>query len=111
MFQTHTLMQMLAFGEPLTMEQLHADRIRTELDDLKLEIEKLKSKSAESDSARNGRFDRYLDTLDAKRIEVRDRLDSTAQAGDDSWDEVRQGLKEAQQRLAIAKLAARSRFH
>lgn len=95
----------------MTAEQLQLDRMRTELDDLKVEIEKLKARSAAADSVRTERFDRYLDTLDAKRIEVRDGLVSADKPGADGWQEVRQGLDEARQRLAIAKLAARSRFH
>lgn len=111
MLQTHALLRMLALREPMTTEELRADEVRAELDDLKVEIEKLKSKSAESGSSRTGRFDRYLDTLDAQRIEVRERLDAARHPDEDRWEDIRQGLKEAQQRLAIAKLAARSRFH
>lgn len=111
MFETHAFLQMLSGSHPMTAEELQIDRMRTELDDLKAEIERLKARSKASDSKRTGRFDRYLDTLDAKRIEVRRGLESVDKAGGDDWREVRQGLDEARQRLAIAKLAARSRFH
>jgi hypothetical protein len=111
MFETHTLLQKLVSGNPMTKKELQLDRIRMELEDIRGEIEKLKKKSADSDSSRSGRFDRYLDTLNAKRIEVRECLDATETEGEEPWDQIHQGLREAQQRLAIAKLAARSRFH
>ena len=95
----------------MTAMDLQVDRIRTELDDLREEIDKLKERSAEADSSRTGRFDRYLDTLDAKRTEVRESLDTMEEQGEGPWDHIHQGLHEVQQRLAIAKLAARSRFH
>ena len=95
----------------MNKDQLRRDKIRTELDDIRNEVERLKKRSAEHGSEDTSRFDRYLKTLDKRRNEVVANLDSFKGCGSERWTEIKQGMKEAKERLAIAKMAAKSRFH
>lgn len=93
------------------MQQLHLDKVKSELDQLREEIDSLKAKSDSSGSSRDSRFFRYLERIDDKHETVSERIRALESDGENTWGEIRGELKEAQQRLAIAKLAARSRFH
>lgn len=92
-------------------QELTAAGVRAELEELKAEVGRLRARAAEAGLPATTRFSRYLETLEAKRSEVARRLEAIREAGDDAWDDIESGLTEARQRLAIAKLAAKSRFH
>ena len=111
MFEAHAFFNLLTQREPMTMQELHLDKVRSDLDQLREEVDSLKAKSEQHDARRDSRFYRYLERIDEKREAVRERIDALDTTSQNTWGEVRDGLKEAQQRLAIAKLAARSRFH
>ena len=74
-------------------------------------LDSLKAKAESYGKSRDSRFFRYLEKIDEKQETVSSRVEAAETSGDAAWGEIRDGLKEAQQRLAIAKLAARSRFH
>ena len=90
---------------------LQQQKIRAELEQLRAELDKLKAQADESSAEKQIKFDRYLDTLDEKRNEVGEKLEALKDSGDDAIDDIKEGLKEAWQRLAIAKTAAKIRFH
>ena len=95
----------------MNQDELRRDKIRTELDDIRAEVERLKMRSAEHGSEDTSRFDRYLNTLDKKRRAVVANLDTFKGSSSERWTDIKQGVKEAKERLAIAKMAAKSRFH
>ena len=91
--------------------ELQQQKIRAELEQLRAELDKLKAQAEESSAEKQIKFDRYLDTLDEKRSEIGEKLEALKDSGDDAIDDIKKGLKEARQRLATAKTAAKSRFH
>jgi hypothetical protein len=111
MFESPQFFEALVMRGPMNQDQLQRDQVRTELDNIRTEVERLKMRSAENGSEDTSRFDRYLDTLDEKREEVAENLDSLKESGAEAWTDIKKGMKEAKQRLAIAKVAAKSRFH
>ena len=111
MFEAQAFLKLLMQGEPMTMEELHFDKVKSDLDQVREEVDSLKAKAESYGKSRDSRFFRYLEKIDEKQETVSSRVEAAETSGDAAWGEIRDGLKEAQQRLAIAKLAARSRFH
>jgi vacuolar-type H+-ATPase subunit D/Vma8 len=95
----------------MTIQELQMERIRTELNDLRAEVHRLKTQSAQCDDGSTRKFDEYLEKLEDKRDQLLEHLNGIKESGDDAWTDIAAGLKEARERLAIAKTAAKSRFH
>ena len=91
--------------------QIVEQKIRVELSALQTEVEALKLQAEEARLDGQDKMKAYIETLDEKRAEVVDRLDDLSDSGGKALDEIKHGLKDAQQRLAIAKKAAKARFH
>lgn len=91
--------------------ELYEQEIRAELAQLKAELDTLKARAAEEEAEQRLKFDRYLETLSNKSEEVGEKLESLKDSGGDAVDDIKSGLKEAWERLAIAKQAAEARFH
>jgi hypothetical protein len=87
------------------------DKIRAELAELSAEMDKLKAKAAAAKSEQAAKLNHYLDALEDTRDNVITRLESIKDSGSDAMDDIKLGLQEAKQRLAIAKRAAQARFH
>ena len=86
-------------------------RMESELKALRAEVERLKARAAQNDARRAMKLDRYIDTLSDRSDEVGEKIESLKEAGDDAMDDIKSGLQDAWDRLAIAKQAAQARFH
>jgi len=95
----------------MVTRKLQVDRIRAELDQLGGEIDRLKTKAEQAGADKALRFREYLGTLEKKTKDVVARLDKLENQGADALVDIRNGVREAKQRLAIARQAARARFH
>ena len=111
MFESPALFSYLLSNSPMNQRQLERDQLRTELDDLATEIRRLKSKSEENGSDGTSRFDCYLASLEGRHLELVDAVDKVVEPDDNNWSDMVSGFDELNDRLAIAKLAAKSRFH
>ena len=89
---------------------LKVKKFRKELDRLVKELEKLRTLSAEALPDEHTPFDQYLVVLEEKCEEVTGQLGEVNPRCDVDMDVVAAGLKEAEQRLAIARRAADARF-
>lgn len=95
----------------MNSSELQAKKIKSELSQLQEELEKLKAQAAVEETENRSEFDRYLDTLDEKSAAVSIQLESLEDTSSDALDEINRELREARQRLAIAKRAAVAKFH
>ena len=86
-------------------------KIQAELTELRAELTKLRALAEKENADQRKKFDRYLDALNEKSEDVSAKLDSLKESGGDAADDIKKGLKEAWERLAIAKQAAKARFH
>ena len=111
MFESPALFSYLLSNSPMNQRQLERDQLRTELDDLATEIRRLKSKSEENGSDGTSRFDCYLASLEAHHRDLVDEVDKVLEPDANNWSDMVSGFDELNDRLAIAKLAAKSRFH
>lgn len=95
----------------MTRTELYEQEIRTELAQLQAELDTLKARAEQEKTGPPMKFEEYLATLTEKSEEVGDKLENLKDSGSDAVDDIKAGLKEAWQRLAIAKRAAEARFH
>ena len=91
--------------------ELYEQEIRAELAQIQAELDTLKARAEQESTGQPMKFDEYLATLTEKSEEVGDKLENLKDSGSDAVDDIKTGLKEAWQRLAIAKRAAEARFH
>ena len=111
MFEPPALFGYLLGDGPMNQRQLQRDQLCSQLEDLGAEIRRLKSKAKENGSDGTSRFDCYLATLEARHTELVDDMDNVMEPGANHWSDMVNGFEELNDRLAIAKLAAKSRFH
>lgn len=90
---------------------LFRKEVRANLEMLEADVARLKARADQIDAGGRSRFARYVDELDQNRAAVARRLEDLRDAGGQAKDDIEQGLKEAWDRLAIAKKAAEARFH
>ena len=95
----------------MTRTELYEQEIRAELAHLKAELDSLQVEAARKKLEQESKLDDYLKTLADKSEEVGKKLDNLRESGSDAADEIRAGLTEAWERLAIAKNAAKAKFH
>lgn len=97
--------------ETMDRTDLYEQEIRADLAKLRAELDTLKARAGLEKVEQSQKFNRYLETLSDKSEEVGEKLDNLKGSGSDAVDDIKTGLKEAWQRLAIAKKAAKARFH
>ena len=95
----------------MTRTELYEQEIRAELAHLKAELDSLHVEAERKKLEQESKLDDYLKTLSNKSEEVGKKLDNLKDSGSDAADEIRAGLTEAWERLAIAKNAAKAKFH
>lgn len=91
--------------------EINQQEIKLELTKLRAEMDKLKAQAAKEKAEQRVKFDAYLETLDEKSDEVGAKLEELKDTSGEAVEDIKTGLKEAWQRLAIAKQAAKARFH
>jgi len=82
-----------------------------ELEKIGAEVARLKALSAEARAETRDKFADFVADLDDRRQQVADRLEKIEDSSLDAYADIRAGLKDARNRLLIAKRAARARFH
>jgi len=95
----------------MTRTELYEQEIRAELAQLKAELDSLQVEAERKKLEQESKFDDYLTTLTEKSEEVGKKLENLKDSGSDAAEEIRAGLTEAWERLAIAKNAAKAKFH
>lgn len=86
------------------------DKFKAQLDELSAEIDKLKAQAEQVGASQRMKYYEYVDGLDEKRDKIKKQLSELQDASGDALDELKAGMKDAWQRLAIARKAARARF-
>ncbi len=86
------------------------DKVQAQFDKLSAEIDKLKAEADEISADQRTKFYDYVETLDEKREQLKDQVDDLREASGAAFEEIESGMKEAWQRVAIAKKAAEARF-
>jgi len=91
--------------------QLRAQRINAELQDIRVEVQRLRALARRPRGDDRGRLEAYVDQIDDKRRALAKRVESIDGADRDTVHDVMRGLEETRDRLSIAREAAKARFH
>ena len=90
---------------------LKLDKLRADLARIRREVEQLQALADEAGLPPRRRFARYLDLLDRKQVDIKDAIDGAERPDGLIVRSIERAIKEAWQRLAIAKAAAEARFN
>lgn len=91
-------------------EEATKAKVKARFDKMSAEIDKLKAKAEEISADQRREFYDYVEALDEKRNQLESRIDDLKEASGSAIDELETGMKEAWQRIAIARKAAEARF-
>jgi chromosome segregation ATPase len=89
----------------------YKEKASAELDKIGAEVNRLKARAAEAKAEQRIQLDEYLAPLEEKRKELDDQVSALKDSSSDAMNDLQRGLKDAWDRLAIAKKAAKARFH
>ena len=92
-------------------QDLFRKEVNANLEMLKADVAKLKARTEQIEADKRSRFAQYVEELDENRASLARQIDELRDAGGKARDDIERGLKEAWDRLAIAKKAAEARFH
>lgn len=95
----------------MNAQEMYKQEVNASLEMLKADVAELKARTEELDAEGRSRFHDYVEELDEKRAEISKQLAGFAEAGGKAKNDIERGLREAWDRLAIAKRAAEARFH
>jgi hypothetical protein len=95
----------------MTNQQQRTQKISSELQDIRVEVQRLRALAKHPRSDDGGRLKRYIAELDDKRRALAGRVSAIDAADRESVNDVMRGLEETRDRLAIAREAAKARFH
>jgi hypothetical protein len=95
----------------MTTQQQRTYKINAELQDIRVEVQRLRALARNPRSDDGGRLRRYIAELDDKRRALAGRVSAIDEADRESVNDVMRGLEETHDRLAIAREAAKARFH
>jgi hypothetical protein len=91
-------------------QSAYEQKRRAQLKKLDAEIQKLKAEADEAGAEAKIRLQRSVDELLAHRETLRERIDRLAEAGEDAWSDLKDGVDSAWERLEDAVENASSRF-
>ena len=91
--------------------EMQLDRLRADLARIRTELDALQALADRAGLSRGKRYYRYLDTLERKEADIREAIAGVERPNEQVVRRIQKGVKEAWQRLAIAKTVAEARFH
>ena len=94
----------------MSKKQAFEDKIKAQLDELDAKIDVLKAKAKQAEAAGKQDYYETIEDLQKKRGEVKSKLQELRDAGDDAWEDMKQGVEESWTSFADAVKSAVSRF-
>lgn len=94
----------------MSKEKAQKQKLEAQMQELDAELDKLKAQAKEASADQRLKYNQYLEALDEKRQGLKKKFDNLKEDSGDAFDELQAGMKDAWQRLAIAKRAAEARF-
>lgn len=89
---------------------VYVKKVQAQLDEWDAEIKKLKARADKASAQAELEYRKQLDTLKSKRKKAGDKLSELKSAGDDAWEDVKEGLETATDTLGTALKSAAARF-
>jgi hypothetical protein len=95
----------------MNKQEAYKEKANAELDKIGAELTRLRAMAAEAKAEQKAKLTGYIDTLEETKEALGGKLESFQDSSGDAMDDIKRGLKDAWDRLAIAKQAAEARFH
>ncbi len=83
-------------------EKRTKEKVQAQLDEWKVELDKLKAKASEAGSEAQVILNKHIDTLEVKIKDGTKKLANVADVTDEAWDEVKEGVESAWKTLKSA---------
>ena len=93
-----------------TKRDAYVEKLKAQLEEWNTEIDKLAAKSAQAEAKAKIKYKNQLDDLRAKRDAVRDKLLAVQQAGDEAWEDLKEGLENSWEILKMSFNKAKTEF-
>ena len=91
-------------------KQAYEAKFKAQLDELNAKIDVLKAKAKQSEASVEADYYQTIEDLKKKRSEAQSKLQKLREAGDDAWEDMKQGVEESWTAFANAVKSAFSRF-
>jgi len=94
----------------MSNREAYEQKLQAKLDERQAEIDKLKARAKGAEADARIEHQKEIDDLEAQRDEARQKLAELREAGDDAWEDVKDGAERAWNSLSESFVKARSRF-
>ncbi|TVR28384.1 MAG: hypothetical protein EA390_12120 [Balneolaceae bacterium] len=91
-------------------KEAYKRKIEAQLDVWKMETEKLKAKARKAKADGEIKFSKEIETLEAKRNDLRARLKKLEASGKDAWGDIKAGIDRAGKELRESIDKAKEKF-
>lgn len=88
----------------------YAKKVQAQLDEWDADIKKFKAKADGAGANAQLELQKQIESLSRKRNDAKDKFAELKAAGDDAWEDMKDGLESAKDSLGGALEAATSRF-
>jgi chromosome segregation ATPase len=94
----------------MTDKELYQQKKQAQLDTWKAEVDKLKARASELSADAQLEMGKHIETLDGKIEEGKTKLSELAQAGEEAWPPLKEGVESAWDTLKSAVSDAAAKF-
>lgn len=95
----------------MNKQEAYKEKAGAELEMIGAELNRLKAIAEKAKAEQRATLDHYIGSLEQRRQELGDKLESIKDNSADALEDLQHGLREAWDRLDIARKAAKARFH
>jgi hypothetical protein len=94
----------------MSMKEAYEKKLRAQLEDWGVEIDKLKAKADEAKADVQLEYYKKIEELRLLQASAKEKMAELKKAGDDAWEDLRAGMENARDSLGNALRSAKSRF-
>ncbi len=94
----------------MSKKQAYEEKFKAQLDELNAKIDVLKAQAKQAGASARADYYETIEDLLKKRSAAQSRLASLREAGDDAWEDMKQGVEESWVTFAAAVKSAVARF-
>jgi chromosome segregation ATPase len=94
----------------MTNKEAYLKKAHAKLDEWNADLDKINAKLSAADADARIKLNESIKALEAQRNEMKQKLDELERAGEDAWEDIRDGMESAWDRVALSIKDAMSRF-
>ena len=94
----------------MSKKQAYEEKFNAQLDELNAKVDVLKAKAKQADASAKAAYYEMIEDLLKKQSEAKTKFENLQEAGDDAWEDLKQGFESSASTFAAAVRSAVSRF-